>query len=373
MTSVCHLIDGAAGWEQRVVLNQLCERLPEDRWAQHVMSIGAAPLDKAPRGRLRGPILPRVPGAAWLSAPPVRRALESRAAALVHAWGLHAAVVAQAATELPLLVELFDPRLTSRDLKLLRTLSRPRGFAVVCASATLRRRMIEGGVSPEVCVVIRPGVDFSLLTPQRRRKLRETLGISREHTALIAPPAVVRTGGTFEAFWAAELAHYVQPGVRVIVPGDTREVRRIRRLEATLPTSGVLMTPGNICRFEELIAAADVLVMAAQGDCSTTAIAWAMAAHVAIIGAADYSIAELVAHNVNGLLFKPVPGESRAVAIVRLLLQRDRLAKVRETARGQAYEVFGLRRCIDQHAQLYENLLSGVAPASGITDSAVAG
>ncbi len=373
MTSVCHLIDGAAGWELRVALSQLRERLPEDRFAQRVISIGAADSGMAPSGRTRVPVVPRVPGAAWLSAPCLRPFLESRAAPLVHAWGLHAAAVARAASDRPLLVELFDPRLSARELKLLRTLSRPRGFAVVCSSATLRRRLIEGGVAPEVCVVIRPGVDFSLVVPQRRRKLREALGILREQTALIAPPAVDRTGGTFEAFWAAELANYIRPGVRVILPGDTREVRRIRRLEATLPTTDVLLTPGNAYPFEELIAAADVLVMAAQGDCSTTAIAWAMAANVAVVGVADYSIAEIVAHNVNGLLFKPVPGESRAIAVVRLLQQRDRLAKVRETARGQAYEVFGLRRCIDQHAQLYENLLSGAAPTSGITDSAVAG
>lgn len=373
MTTVCHLIDGAAGWEQRVAFTQLGERLPKERFAQRVSSIGAAPPDLSPFSRFRVPVLPHVPGIPWFTAPVIRRHLEHRGASLIHAWGLRAAATARAASEAPLVIQLYDARLTPGNLKLLRTLSRPRGFAVVCATATLRRRLVEGGVPPEACVVIRPGVDFSLLTPQRRRKLRDALGISREETALIAPPDTTRTGGTFEAFWAAELAHYIHPGVRVILPGDTREVRRIRRLEAALPTSGVLVIPGNAHPFEELIAAADVLVIAPEGDCSTTAIAWAMAAGVSVIGVANYAVAELVAHNVNGLLFKPVPGESRAIAVARLLQQRDRLAKARETARGQAYEVFGLRRCIDQHARLYDNLLSGVAPAEGITDSAAAG
>jgi hypothetical protein len=55
------------------------------------------------------------------------------------------------------------------------------------------------------------------------------------------------------------------------------------------------------------------------------------------------------------------------------LQDRASLDKAREVARGQAYEVFGLRRCIEQHMQVYENVMSERAPGEGIAESARVG
>ena len=74
-----------------------------------------------------------------------------------------------------------------------------------------------------------------------------------------------------------------------------------------------------------------------RGDVSTTCIAWAMAAGVAVIGAATYAVAELASHKVGGLLFKPPLRGSSAPAVVRLLRDREAQAKAKEV-RGQAYE-----------------------------------
>ena len=98
-----------------------------------------------------------------------------------------------------------------------------------------------------------------------------------------------------------------------------------------------------------------------------------MAAGVAVIGAAGYAVAELIAHKVNGLLFKAEAGKSMAAPIVRWLRDHDSLEKVREAARGQAYEVFSIRRYVDQHIKLYENVCAGVAAGEGISDSAAVG
>jgi glycosyltransferase involved in cell wall biosynthesis len=96
-----------------------------------------------------------------------------------------------------------------------------------------------------------------------------------------------------------------------------------------------------------------------------------MAAGTAVVGTAVHSIAELVAHKVNGLLFKQVPGRSMSAAILARLQDRASQEKAKEVARGQAYEAFGLRRYIEQTTRLYENVLSGSPPREGITDSAL--
>ncbi len=370
MTHVCHLFDASAGWEQRTAVGALLERLPADRYSPTLAAIDpAAVRTLRPLGRpVR--VFARPARIDALASPLVARFVEERRVDLVHAWGVHAAAAARAATDKPLVVELSDPAVATREAKLLRTLARPKGFAIICNCGIVRRRLIESGVAPELCVVIRPGIDFGWISRCRRGPLREELGVGKDDTLVIVPELVTRDGGSFEAFWAAALVNHLDGHVRVVVPGVSREQSRIVRFAATVPSRPTIITPGDRYGFEELIAVADVLMMAAGRDVSTTAIAWAMAAGAAVIGAAIPSVAELIAHKVNGLLFKQFVGKGVVGPLFRLLQDRVSLAKAREVARGQAYEAFGLRRCIEQHTRVYENVLRGAAPGDGIVDSA---
>jgi glycosyltransferase involved in cell wall biosynthesis len=172
-------------------------------------------------------------------------------------------------------------------------------------------------------------------------------------------------------FWAVALIYRSRGGIRLILPGVSAERRRIARQAGTVPDGSPLIHPPARIPFERLLAMSDALVVAPRDALSTTAIAWAFGAGVAVIGTAVYAVAELVSHQLNGLLFKQVPGKSMVPAMIRALRDRTSQEKAREVARGQAYEVFSLRRCLDQHVRLYENLLNGVAPGEGISDSAL--
>jgi glycosyltransferase involved in cell wall biosynthesis len=239
---------------------------------------------------------------------------------------------------------------------------------VGCSSELVRRRLIENGVQPDHCAVIRPGVDFQRLNQLRRQPLRETLGISREHKVIIVPPLPSGEGGAFEAFWAGALLNHLDGNMRVLIPGNSRESRRIARFAAALPTKNALVR--SDLPFEELLVHAEVLVAGGHEDASTTAIAWAMAAGVPVIAAATRANAELIAHKVGGLLYKPSREGSDAPSIVRLLKDEPGQLKAKEVASGQAYEVFGLRRYVEQHAKLYDNLLQGKPAPDGIEDPA---
>lgn len=373
MTHVCHLFDAAAGWEQRVALRSLLERLPADRFMYSVATIDPSAVD--PLRPLERPIhiFQRPICLDAFTAPLLTRFVDRRRIDLVHTWGAHAAAAARAATEKPLVIELVDPTAAAREAKLLRTLSRPTEFAIICSCEIVRRRLIEGGVPPELCVVIRPGIDFGWINHCRRSSLRKQLGVVKSDTLVIVPEPVTRESGSFEAFWATALLNHFDGKMWCIVPGNSREQERIARYAATVPSRATIVCPGNSYPYEELLTISDVLIVNARGDVSTTAIAWAMAAGAAVIGSATFSVAELIAHKVNGLLFKQVKGKSEVGTLVRLLQDRDSLDKTRETARGQAYEVFGLRRFIEQHMRVYDNLLNDRAPGEGITDSAQVG
>ena len=138
-----------------------------------------------------------------------------------------------------------------------------------------------------------------------------------------------------------------------------------------MPFSTGIIWAGSEYRYEDLVATADALVVAALDDVSTTSIAWAMAAGVPIVASAVYAVAELIAHKHNGLLIKPESSQPMAVRIAAALSKIDLMAQETQRARSQAYEVFSVRRFADQHVQLYENLTAGAPPSTNITDSAI--
>jgi len=391
MMRIAHVLDAEVGWEQRLGMEHLLDRLPGERFAQHLFDVEPGRKSRAagfnPRGdpretalyesaegRRASTIIERIPAIARLApftGALLGRRIRSRRIDIVHAWGTYAATAARSVHDRPVVLTLYDPRVAARKVKLLRTLAKSPGFAVSCSTETVRRRLIEGGFPPEQSAVIRPGVDFGLINKIRRGDLRRRLGVGEDEFLCLVPAPVTRESGAFEAVYAVALRRRLCGGHRVIVPGESWESERIVRFQRGLPiTSPIVVAPRGV-PFEQLLAVADALLITPRGDISTTAIAWAMAAGAGVIGTAVYAVAEIIAHGVNGLLFKQTPGRSMSGAIYRLLEQRDRLGKTREAARGQAYEVFGLRRYAEQMMRLYENVKAGRAAAEGIPDAAM--
>lgn len=370
MTGICHLLDGSAGWEQRIGLLPLVERLSEDEFDQRAALLGLSPIEPPSSQAFGNEAAARGLRLARLNPLTLMRFLSKSKIDVLHAWGVRAAIASRAAVRAPLVVHLFDPTHARRSARLIRAIARPRHFAVVCSCETVRRRLVEFGVEASLTVVIRPGVDFGCINQWRRENLRAELGIEVGETVTILPEPVTRSGGHFEAYWAISQRCMIQRDVRIIVPGCSREQRRIVRFGPTLPGMIPMIATGFRYPFEKLLSAADVLLITPDGDTSTTSIAWAMASGVTIIGAAGYAVAEMISHNVNGLLFKKSQGNRCAPDILELLSDKAAHAKMAEVARGQAYEVFGLQRYIQQYTRLYRNVLEAAPPGEGIEDTA---
>lgn len=373
MTRVCHLFDETAGWEQRVGVWQLLDRLDRAAYAQDVVCLGGEA--RIVLASLPAPVhvVPRVASLDFVSAPFLRRLLDKLGADVVHAWGTRAASVAVAATDLPVVVELFDPAQVERDAKIIRAISRSIGFGIVCNSERLRRLITEHGVSLELSTVVRPGVDFSHINKVQRSDLRKKLGLARDDFVIVVEEPIARENGQFDVGVAVCLFNHFEPQARLVVSGDGDKQREIARFCAGAAYREGIFCSGDGYPFEQLLAIADALVIASRGEVSTTAIAWAMAANTAIIAPAVYSVAELIGSGLNGILYKHEPHRPPTITIARLLRDRAKQDKMKEVARGHAYEVFGIRRRVDQIIQVYRNVESGNAAGEGITDSAVAG
>lgn len=370
-----HLFDDSADWEQRVAVHQLRDRLSRDGLTQFLAStdLRTPPDDGLNRTAIdRTPIRMNVP---FTAAPALRKLIDRRKVDVVHAWGVRAAIAAAAAgpPHVSLVVQRFNPRLTPTEAKSLRTLADAPRFAVACAAGTVRRRLIENGLPPSVCVVIRPGVDFGWINAARRNTdLRRALQLDPHDRLAVTAHPLSGVDGLDDIVRAGFIVQHLDPARRTIVYGDALACRRLRRLSRFMTRQRAIIWATQRCRYEDIVAIADALIITPHEDVSTTSVAWAMAAGVPVIGSAVYAVSELIAHKHNGFLIKPEPGPAMSVKIAAAVDQTESMAKQTEVARGQAFEVFSIRRFVDQNLQLYENLAAGLPPAQAITDSAAA-
>ncbi|MHC5111099.1 MAG: glycosyltransferase [Planctomycetota bacterium] len=371
MLRICHLIDQSAGWEQRTAIDLILRRTTSNTNLDHALATIAPgnsalkPLDRAPTVTAHGDRLP------WFAAVGIARHVKRIHADVVHVWGLQAALAACAAKCPRVLLTLFDPYLAAAHAKRIRTLCREPGFAVACSSETVVRRLVENGVPQDKIVTIRPGIDFAFVHRTRKSKLRTQLGMETGDRLAVLHEATSQRDCQLEAFWAVKLVHYLDSTFHCAVSDRDVERDRLRRFESGLIGRPALLRNTRDIPFEALICIADAFVLASRKDVSTTAIALAMAAETIVVGPATHSIAEIIGSGLNGCLYKQEPNRNQALSIIKCLRTNDEHRKLKEVARGHAYEVFAAQRNADQYVRLYENLMASRPPGDGIIDSAI--
>lgn len=371
---ILHVLDASANWQHRVALTQLITKPPQGDWSQHV-----AVIDPAGRSAVNHltdiniEAAYRRAGLAVWSGPALRAICERLRIDLIHAWGVDSAAAAKAARpDHPMALTVFDPGLSGRDIRVIRTVAASTKMGVTCAADRVRRRLVERGVPFESCALIRPAVDFAVVSAARSLPIRKSLGIAQEAMVVLTPPPDRDAYGHLPALWSVLVRSHLPGAVRLIIPETSPTQRRIERLVKTCehPRS-IVFSRERFC-FEDLLSIADFFVIPATGDMAVTSLGWAMASSVPIIAAADYSVAEILSNDLNSVLFKIPNHWTRTGFHLCKLYQKQRdWRRLTEVARGQAYEVFGLRRCVRQTAQLWENLIAGKSVADGITDPAI--
>lgn len=379
MTRVLHVLDRTCGWEQRVALTQLLggERAGE---SAGVLALGGPPpgFDNT----VAGCAVASATASAVFAAPALRRRIAEGRAEVVHAWGPEAltsaasAVSAAGSAFARLAISVFDPGLSDEQVKRLSTVSAQLSsdIAVICAAERVRRRLVERGVPFERCVVVRPGVDFAVIKAVDAPALRAALGIRKEMRWFVIPPPLSRRDGHQAALWAVLMRRYLDEPVHLTIPGTGPRVEELKALAAASRQADTVSFSGETQRFEELCVAADDLVLGDVDEIPMTAAAWAMAGSTLISAPATYATTEMLANDLNGKLFKAPDGwRRRAARLAARLDPAPDAAKVREVARGQAYEVFSRRRFVRQVDTVYTNLVENRAPADGIGDPAMVG
>ncbi|MFO0974109.1 MAG: glycosyltransferase family 4 protein [Phycisphaerae bacterium] len=370
MTTVLHVLDRAV---EPAALERL--RLLAARGEGAGLRQAYAALDGATRVRAAAALgaevalTPARLGLAFMASERIRVLARRAGAQCVHAWGAAALTACGAAArERPLAVtparyeELAGVCRCARQVWPMP--------AVVVGCQAWRRRCVEQGVALERTAVIRAAVDFAALNAARGAGARASLARGGGPVVLAAGPAS-RRDGQFTVLWAVAIVQQIHRGMRLIVPFGGSEARRLGRLAESVGLSEMLGLPGERHSWAALAAGADVLMLAPDEEAAPEPLAWGMAAGLGIVAPARRSISECIADRSNGLLLRDARPTPLAAALLRLVEDEPLRKRLGETARGQAYEVFSARACVEGCARMYENLAAGRAVGDGVSDTAM--
>ena len=116
---------------------------------------------------------------------------------------------------------------------------------------------------------------------------------------------------------------------------------------------------GKKIEFEELLPAADTVLIAATGPVATLPVAVCMAAGLPVVAAVSYTVAELLEDRHTAVM---VPqGSPRLLARRVLELREDPSLQwsIADMARTEAFEFFALTRFVAQYRTIYQQLAAG--------------
>jgi glycosyltransferase involved in cell wall biosynthesis len=338
---VLHLLSEDADFESRQASRQLAEGLGAEFETVASKTTGSGP-------------------AAALRAVRQLRAHRGRFE-LLHAWGSSALTAAAMAWGGPIIYSP-PPALTDRALRWLRSAMSYRTVYVVCAGANQHRRCLGHGISADRCALIRPGVDFARLRRRRDDSLRRRLRLASEDFVLLLVGESTRGASHLKGIWTAGILHVMDPAYKVIIWGRGPMAQTLRRhgLRMGAPTALRFATDelGPDCDFDDLLPAADMVLVPAEGAVSTLPIAWAMGAGLPIVATASPVVSELLEDHHTALMTSHAVPRQIARRVLELREDASLQWSLADRARAEAYDFFPQSQFLKEYRQLYHNCAS---------------
>lgn len=274
-------------------------------------------------------------------------ALAARRCRLPHLWHVREALGAGNPFRLPLEGRAFgwaSERLAERLV----------ANSEICAQA------LRGWVRPECLEIVPNGIDVDHFAV-------------REHTDISQRPLHVGMVGNLSARWKKHelflrAAALVRPelALRFTIYGDVAPAaaqqskaypERLRGLARELGLSERLDFAGFVADPAEIMSELDVVVHPADGESFGRVAVEALASGLPVVGVNRGGVAEIVEHEVSGLLVPPDDAHLLAHAIERLAADRALRQRMGEAGRRRARQRYSLESYADAMAHLYRRLL----------------
>jgi glycosyltransferase involved in cell wall biosynthesis len=243
--------------------------------------------------------------------------------------------------------------LTGADLWLHRRLRRWIDATVANCDACRTASITQEGSPPDSVHVVQNGIplqDLLSIPP-----LRAADWPSGPRVAMVANLRPIKDPETF-----LRAAHHVLlecPATSFHVAGEGPMYHGLQRLAAELGLGQRLRLHGHVADMTEFLAQTQLFVLSSRSEGLPHALLEAMAAGRAVIATRVGGNAELIEHEVSGLLVPPEDPVSLAQAILRLLREPQRAEQFGQLARQQVSQAYSLQAMSRRFEAFYAQLL----------------
>lgn len=155
---------------------------------------------------------------------------------------------------------------------------------------------------------------------------------------------------------------------RLVLVGDGPDRLPAERLACELEILDRVTFTGNLAHVENVLAIADLFLLASEVESFGLAALEAMACAMPVVAYRVGGVPEVVEDGVSGLLAPLYDGDALAEAAIELLSAPSRLMDFGDAARARAATCFAQAHGIDAYERYYTSLLAEQAPATPVAD-----
>ena len=230
-----------------------------------------------------------------------------------------------------------------------------------CAAARLALLEAEQP-RPETVVVLENGVDLDRFAGIPSLAARAT---DEPRVGVVANLRPVK--GLKDFVLAAARVQCRHPRAVFAVAGEGWLRADLERQAAAAGLAGRFELPGCVADVPGFLAGLDVAVLCSHSEGMSNALLEYMAASRPIVATAVGAASNLIADGVDGLLVPPGDAERLAVAIGRLLADRELAQRLGAAARRRALERYSREAMVRRFEEFYLSLLPGIGENTSIS------
>ncbi len=229
---------------------------------------------------------------------------------------------------------------------------------IVTVSEYVRRLFIEQGIRPDKVITIPSGIDLSKFDPSATTgSLRAELGISPGAPVVVVVAILRKDKGHSYFIHAAKEVVEKFPDAKFLIVGDGPQRGNIEALIHELGLKDHVLMLGLRKDIPAVLASSDLYVIPSLREGMGQSTMEAMAMGVPVIASNVGGLPELVIGNETGVLVSPQDSPALAEAMIGLLTDKERAARLAQRAQQSIRENYDIRRTVDKTLDLYAGLL----------------
>ena len=211
----------------------------------------------------------------------------------------------------------------------------------------------------EDCMVISNGIpiDDYQCPSTRRQEWRREQGFLEEDVLFVCAARLEKQKNHAMLLEAFARGPATSPRAHLLLAGDGERRPALEEQARGLGIQGKVHFLGLRADICDVLAAADVFVLASHSEGNPLSLMEAMAAGLPVVATAVGGVPELIADRTSGLLVRPGDSDGFVAAMLRLLQDEETRRKMSVAAARYAKEVFGASRMAQGYMDLYERLL----------------